>query len=101
MTLNAEIVSTFFTKSIIRSRAAMTYEEAQLMIDDRWKKESLIENSFFLLYSYNLFFNNSRKNDEVSRALRSLNQLAKVLKKKRLANGALTLASPQVKFIKD
>lgn len=77
MNENAEIIETKFTKSIIRSRAAMTYEQAQLRIDD------------------------NRQNDEITISLRNLNMLAKKLKQKRIANGALTLASPAVKFIKD
>lgn len=42
-----------------------------------------------------------RLNDEISISLRLLNNLAKILKKKRIEQGALTLASPEVKFIKD
>jgi exosome complex exonuclease DIS3/RRP44 len=34
MTPQADILSTRFTKSVICSKAAMTYEEAQLRIDD-------------------------------------------------------------------
>lgn len=34
MTTDAEIVNTFFTKSVIRSKAAFTYAEAQNRIDD-------------------------------------------------------------------
>ncbi len=40
-------------------------------------------------------------NDETSVNLRLLNKLAKILKKKRIDAGALTLSSPEVKFIKD
>ena len=74
MTSEAEIVSTKFMKSIIRSRAALTYAEAQMRIDD----SSMV--------------------DPVTTSLRSLNQLAKTLKKVRISNGALTLASPEVRF---
>ena len=74
MTSTAEIVSTQFFKSVIRSRAALTYAEAQMRIDD----PSL--------------------SDEVTKSLRHLNSLAKVLKKQRLDNGALTLASPEIRF---
>ncbi|XP_014226404.1 exosome complex exonuclease RRP44 [Trichogramma pretiosum] len=70
----ANIVSTDYCKSIIRSRAAMTYEEAQLRIDDK------------------------TQNDSLAKSLRGLNDLAKKLKKKRLANGALVLASPEIRF---
>lgn len=71
---NANIISTRFCKSIICSRQAMTYEEAQLKIDDATQQDAIAE------------------------SLRGLNQLAKKLKKKRLENGALTLASPEIRF---
>ncbi|TGZ55492.1 exosome complex exonuclease RRP44 [Temnothorax longispinosus] len=71
---DANIIDTRFCKSIICSRQAMTYEEAQLKIDDATQR------------------------DAIAASLRGLNQLAKKLKKKRLENGALTLASPEIRF---
>lgn len=70
-----EIKETKFSKSIIRSKAALTYKEAQLKID-------------------------SSSKDEVSESLRRLNNLAKVLKKQRIEKGALVLASAaELRFI--
>lgn len=60
---NANILSKRFHKSIIKSRKAMTYEEAQLIIDDKTKQDTLAE------------------------SLRNLNKLAKIMKQRRLANG--------------
>ncbi|XP_044270531.1 exosome complex exonuclease RRP44 [Tribolium madens] len=74
MDKNANILNTRFHKSIIKSKKAMTYEEAQLIIDDKTKQDTLAE------------------------SLRSLNKLAKIMKHRRLANGALVLASPEVKI---
>ncbi|XP_067890391.1 exosome complex exonuclease RRP44 [Heterodontus francisci] len=74
MTQNAEILHTMFTKSVINSKASLTYAEAQMRIDD------------------------GSMNDEITLGLRRLNKLAKVLKKKRIDNGALTLSSPEVRF---
>ena len=75
-TLNpeAEILTTKFFKSVIKSKNAFTYEEAQIRIDDKSKNDSLTE------------------------SLRGLNFLAKQLKLKRLEAGALTLASVEVRF---
>jgi len=70
----ATIVSARFTKSVIRSRAALTYAEAQSRIDDQ------------------------RLTDELSMSLRTLNRLARVLRQQRADRGALSLASPEVKF---
>ncbi|XP_028655451.2 exosome complex exonuclease RRP44 [Erpetoichthys calabaricus] len=74
---NAEILNTKFTKSVINSKASLTYAEAQMRIDD------------------------SSMNDEITLSLRGLNRLAKILKKRRIENGALTLSSPEVRFHMD
>lgn len=72
----ADIIHTEFHKSIISSRAAMTYAEAQMKIDSPHLK------------------------DDVTLGLRRLNSLAKILRKKRLDNGALVLASSgEIKFV--
>lgn len=71
---NAKIISTKFHKSIIKSRLAMTYEEAQLRIDDK------------------------SQNDAIAKSLRNLNNFAKILKKRRIDNGALVLASMEIRF---
>lgn len=74
LTPDAEIVNVYFTKSVIRSKASLSYEEAQNRNDDK------------------------RMNDNITKSIRILNGLAKKLKRKRLDNGALTLASPEVRF---
>lgn len=74
MDSNANIINTKFHKSIIKSRRAMTYEEAQLRIDDK------------------------SQTDVLTVSLRKLNSFAKILKKKRIDNGALVLASMEIRF---
>ncbi|XP_012678882.2 exosome complex exonuclease RRP44 [Clupea harengus] len=71
---NAEILNTRFTKSVINSKASLTYAEAQMKIDDR------------------------NMNDDITKNLRGLNKLAKILKAGRIEKGALTLSSPEVRF---
>ncbi|XP_055377546.1 exosome complex exonuclease RRP44 [Condylostylus longicornis] len=71
---DANIISKRYHKSVIKSKAAMTYEQAQIIIDDK------------------------NQNDDIAKSLRNLNKLAKILKKKRLDNGALVLASPEIRF---
>ena len=70
---NANVVSVDFTKSVIRSREAFSYEQAQLRIDDKAKQ------------------------DELTQGMRTLLMLSKKLKQKRLDDGALNLASPEVR----
>ncbi|TSK17962.1 Exosome complex exonuclease RRP44 [Bagarius yarrelli] len=74
MNHNAEIINAHFTKSVINSKASLTYAEAQMRIDD------------------------SNMNDDVTKSLRGLNKLARILKARRIEKGALTLSSPEVRF---
>lgn len=70
---NADIVDVKFTKSVIRSREAFSYEAAQIRIDDVSQKDDLTE------------------------GMRRLMMLSKKLRAKRMAAGALNLASPEVR----
>lgn len=70
----ANIINTKFHKSIIESKKAMTYEEAQLIIDD------------------------ASQQHDIATSLRNLNKLAKILKRRRIESGALVLASPEIRF---
>jgi len=73
----AQVISSKFHKSIIMSKGAMTYEQAQDKIDD------------------------PNDNDELAVSLRHLLKLSKILKAKRIANGALLLASSEIRFSVD
>ncbi|KAK9284684.1 hypothetical protein L1049_023860 [Liquidambar formosana] len=74
MTPEAEIISTRYTKSVIKSCAALSYIEAQARMDD------------------------SRLMDPLTTDLRNMNALAKIMRLRRIERGALTLASAEVKF---
>lgn len=72
----AEIVEEDFVKSVINSKASLTYDKAQAMIDEK-KEKGVIHES-----------------------LRGLNALAKKLKKRRLDRGALVLArADEIRFV--
>lgn len=74
VTRDGEIKRTSFYRSIMHSVAALTYKQAQDMIDD------------------------TRNQSPVAIRLRILNNLAKTLKKKRKERGAVELSSTEVKF---
>jgi exosome complex exonuclease DIS3/RRP44 len=74
---DANIVNVTYHKSIIQSRKAFSYEEAQMAIDD------------------------TSKQDELTNSVRILLKISKKLKQQRLNNGALNLASPEVKVHMD
>ena len=73
ITPDADVVSSTYTKSVIRSREAFSYEQAQLRIDDKTQQ------------------------DDLTKGMRTLLMLSKKLKAKRMAAGALNLASPEVR----
>lgn len=81
MNKEAEIVNTFFTKSVILSRAAFTYGEAQNRIDDLYQLSEWYLCTFEGLILSPLC---RRMNDPLSKNIRILNSLAKILKKKRM-----------------
>ncbi|KOS20263.1 Exosome complex exonuclease dis3 [Escovopsis weberi] len=71
---NADIVNVRFTKSVIKSREAFSYEQAQIRIDDVSEQDGL------------------------TKGMRLLLMLSRKLKKKRMDAGALSLSSPEVKI---
>lgn len=77
MTPDATIVSATFTKSVIKSREAFSYAQAQLRIDD------------------------TAQQDPLTNGMRTLLHLSKKLRASRMAAGALNLASPEVKIEAD
>lgn len=73
VTKDADIVRSEFTKSVIRSKEAFSYEQAQIRIDD------------------------ASQQDDLTKGMRMLLMLSKKLKQKRMDAGALNLASPEVR----
>lgn len=73
----AKIVSVKFHRSIVHSRAAMTYGDAQAFLDD------------------------PQKTGKVADSVRLLHKIAQKLRQRRRDMGALNLASPEVRFQMD
>ena len=73
LTPEADIVRADYTKSVIKSREAFAYEQAQIRVDDQSQQ------------------------DDLTNGIRMLMMLSKKLKKKRMDAGALNLASPEVR----
>lgn len=94
-----EIVDVSFCKSIIRSVASLSYQQAQVYLDDpeagcvlgvpgsekKNKKED----------------EESARSDLLGSGIKTLNTIAIRLRMKRIDAGALTLASPEVRFVLD
>lgn len=73
----AHIVDTRFHRSIIRSRASLEYGQAQMIIND------------------------ASRQDKLATSLRQMNELARILRGKRMERGALTLESAEIRFVLD
>jgi exosome complex exonuclease DIS3/RRP44 len=72
-----DIIDVKFTKSVIKSKAAMTYQQANERLNDK------------------------KDNSELTQSIRNLNKIAKHLRNKRIEDGALILASNEMKFVVD
>jgi len=72
-----EIIDVKFTKSVIKSKAALTYQQANERLNDK------------------------NDNTELTISIRNLNKIAKHLRNKRIESGALILASNEMKFVVD
>lgn len=81
---DANIIDAKFFKSCIHSVASMTYDEAQAILDAGCPVETGEENI--------------STTTKVELSVHFLNKIAKILRQKRIDNGALTLASPEVRF---
>ncbi|RYG67410.1 RNB domain-containing ribonuclease [archaeon] len=72
---NANILNVDFCKSVIHSKASLSYAQAQDILDSPIPSPEPTHDS-----------------------LRNLNKIARILKQRRIEAGALTLASPEVRF---
>ncbi|KAI1006907.1 Exosome complex exonuclease [Podosphaera aphanis] len=73
ITPEANIVNAEFTKSVIKSREAFSYEDAQARVD------------------------NQSLQDDLTQSMRTLLMLSKKFKRRRIEAGALSLSSPEVR----
>jgi exosome complex exonuclease DIS3/RRP44 len=96
---NAEIISTRFTKSLIKSRAALTYQQAQDMIDG---KAVEIENKKKVVVNGEEAEITSKVDKatfgRLTEALRGLMKLSQIIRERRRKRGSLTLASMEIRF---
>ena len=77
ITPDAQVVSASFTKSVILSNDAFSYEQAQKRIDD------------------------TSAQDDLTKGMRTLLMLSQKLRAQRMAAGALNLSSPEVRIEAD
>ena len=76
---NCNVTDVQFTRSVIHSVASLTYDEAQAMLDEHAAT-------------------GGRGMDAVGASVNMLAYIARTLRERRILSGALTLASPEVRF---
>ena len=94
---DANIVDVKFTKSVIASKEAFTYEAAQRRKDDKCVV-ALLRIRVGLEPLADVALARRSLTDPLTEGIRMLNSIALKLKAKRMAAGALNLASPEVKI---
>jgi len=95
MNKKAEVVDKWFGRTVTYSDARFAYEEAQHVIES----ESLKENELITIPSDISITGKSYKvKNEISEAILKLNELAKILRKKRMKQGAISFDKVEVKF---
>ncbi len=85
----AEVVNQWFGRTVIYSDQRFAYEEAQYIIET---KKDVIPAEI------SLTGNDYKVDEKVVEATLKLNELAKVLRQKRMANGAISFDKVEVKF---
>ena len=85
----AQVVNQWFGRTVIHSNQRFSYEEAQQIIET--KKNTIPESISITGSTYEV-------SDEIVAATLKLDELAKILRKKRMINGAISFDKVEVKF---
>jgi len=85
----AEVIDSWFGRTVIYSNQRFAYEEAQHIIETK---------SSTIPAEISLTGNEYKASDEVTQATLKLDELAKILRKKRMAAGAISFDKVEVKF---
>ena len=86
---DAQVVNQWFGRTVIHSNQRFSYEEAQQIIET--KKNTIPESISITGSTYEV-------SDEIVAATLKLDELAKILRKKRMINGAISFDKVEVKF---
>ena len=95
MNTKAEVIDQWFGRTVTYSDARFAYEEAQHVIES----ELLKKNELISIPSEISITGKSYKvKNEISEAILKLNELAKIIRKKRMKQGAISFDKVEVKF---
>lgn len=101
MNKKAEIVHSWFGRTVINSDERFSYEEAQFVIEELGNSEQRIGNSqkgIKIPEEISIREGAYEISAEIVNAILSLDKLAKILREKRMKNGAISFDKLEVKF---
>lgn len=90
LTPKAELVNQWFGRTVIYSDQRFAYEEAQHIIETK---------NAAIPASISLTGEDYTAPEEIKEAVLTMNELAKIMRRKRMANGAISFDKVEVKFI--
>eukprot|EP00919_Chromeraceae_sp_WS-2016_P045146 GHVR01107601.1.p1 GENE.GHVR01107601.1~~GHVR01107601.1.p1 ORF type:complete len:129 (+),score=10.93 GHVR01107601.1:3051-3437(+) len=79
-----------FNRTVIKSKARFTYEQAQKIIDKKISSQSEIDPGFGCI--------NDKDDKKIFEDIQIMNNLAIIMRKKRIENGSLTFETPKQSF---
>ena len=99
MNAKAQVIHTWFGKTVICSDERFAYEEAQAVIEAF--DTELPEDHFVIPGEISLTGENRRVENPILQAILILNRLAKIMREKRMKMGAISFDKAEVKFLLD
>jgi len=98
----AEVIDKWFGRTVTYSDARFAYEEAQNVIESQNpSKEGILSNLVTIPQNISITNKEYTVPPEISKAILKLDELAKILRKKRMKQGAISFDKVEVKFILD
>jgi len=98
----AEVIDKWFGRTVTYSDARFAYEEAQHVIESIIpSKEGISSNLVTIPQKISITGKEYTVKKEISEAILKLDELAKILRKKRMKQGAISFDKVEVKFILD
>ncbi len=97
----AEIKDQWFGKTVTYSDARFSYEEAQTIIDNNSQmpdKEGMSKINTFIPQKISIEGNEYNADPKVAYAILKMNELAQVMRRKRMKDGAISFDKVEVKF---
>jgi ribonuclease R/exosome complex exonuclease DIS3/RRP44 len=94
----AHVINQWFGRTVIYSDARFAYEEAQVIIEENSKTQSSKSLNLTIPADISLTDKEYNTTPELAEAILKMDKLAKILRKKRMSDGALSFDRTEVRF---